>query len=73
MSKPNKQHDARAASLKRVAKCLRVRALNYRRAAKIALKNDQKITCDFWNWRAAAVNDVAEELDAEAKLLRSMR
>lgn len=59
--KPNKQHDARAASFRRVAKDLRAEAKSFRRPGHN----------DFFP--ARAVEAVARSMDAEAKRLRAMR
>jgi hypothetical protein len=58
MPRHNKQHDARAASFRRIAKALRVRSRN--------LKLSNPAGSD-------AIKAVSEELDFEAKTLRSMR
>lgn len=59
MSDPhhNKKHASRAASLKRIAKALRVRAKNSKAMPQTA----------------EALKQVAEELDFEAKTLRAVR
>lgn len=61
MTKPRhyKQHDARAASFKRIAKALRVHERNFRR--------------QHYNGLADVLKSVATELDFEAKTLRSLR
>jgi hypothetical protein len=64
--KHNKQHRARAASFKRIAKCLRIRAANYRSAAKITFK-------DAKTFAAKVLRDIAAEFDNEAATLRAMR
>lgn len=56
--KPDKQHDARGASFKRIAKALRVRA-----------KNEKPLRPDVANF----LHQVAAEMDFEATTLRAMR
>lgn len=56
--KPNKQHDARAASFKRIAKGLRATALRYYKLG---------------SFEALVLNEVARENDKEAARLRAMR
>lgn len=73
MAKPNKQHDARAASFKRIAKNLRLQARTLEKRAGVEKKAGASLTCDFLNWRALALRDIASAHEAEAKLLRSMR
>jgi DNA-directed RNA polymerase specialized sigma54-like protein len=71
--KRDKQHAARAASFKRIAKVLRIRAAAYLRVAKNAKKEKQSLTCDFYHFRALTIRDIAAELDNEAATLRAMR
>lgn len=81
MAKPkskqhNRQHAARAASFKRLAKSLRIYATNYRNAAKIAAKQDDPkapARAAELRMRAAMHKDIAVEFDNEARTLRAMR
>lgn len=78
MGKLNKQHAPRAASFKRIAKALRVRARNhYQAAKKITRQHGLSGPHLALHEREQACGEVytgiARELDAEAKLLRSMR
>lgn len=69
----NRQHMARAASFKRIAKTLRIRATNYRRLAKSALKAGDQRAIDYYACKAGVLRDIAAEFDNEAATLRAMR
>jgi hypothetical protein len=66
----NKQHDARGASFKRIAKDLREIGRSYRRQMKLSLP-PEKVT--RFEDKADTYAELAEVFDAEAKLIRGMR
>lgn len=68
--RPNKRVTPRAASFKRIAKTLRIRASNYHRQATAARKHDGQHY--YWLSRALSLRDFAAELDNEAATLRAM-
>lgn len=73
MKKPNKQHLPHAASLKRIAKALRVRARNHIKASRGAFKLGVMLLVESELARADIYRGIAEEFDREADLIRAMR
>lgn len=77
MKKPikprGKQHDARAASFKRIAKALRVRARNHQRAAKALWKGGHKDASNHQQVTAYIYTGLAQDFEHEAGTLSDMR
>lgn len=77
MNKPvksrGKQHDARAASFRRIAKALRVRARNHMASSRGAFKQGIMILVESELARADIYTGLAQDFDHEAVTLRAMR
>jgi uncharacterized protein (UPF0147 family) len=63
-------HHILAASYRRLAKTLRVRSANYKRAAKLVAATIPEQAKDL-NLRALTAIDLADELEHDARLLRA--
>jgi len=71
--KPNKRVTPRAASLTRIAKTLRIRAIAYNRMARASMKAKDVRSQDHWYTRSMVCRDLASEFDNEARTLRAQR
>lgn len=71
--KPNKRVTPRAASFKRIAKALRVRARNHAKAARGFRKAGMTFFDASETTRADIYTGIASELDNEARTLRAQR
>lgn len=69
----DKQKEVTAATFKRLAKALRVRARNHRRTGKAFSKNNSPVLAEWENVRADLYTGFASDLDHEAAKLRGMR